>query len=145
MNTTQLVKVNVYELVREADAMGLSEKQAMIYIQASGESVGKGAYYKYRIRIKKRKKEALFHLAKNLPEVHIDQINSLKIVRKKLYMTFLTAKDSKDLTDLARAIAEIERQISDYNGWTQVITEDTLKKFGKKIEAEAEPTPIIFT
>jgi len=132
----EVVQISKYDLVREADAMQLNEREAFVYIRNSGETISRKTYFIYKKKIKARKRQSIYDIAKCLPEVHIDQIESLKIVRKKLYMAFLSATDPKELTDLSRAIAEIERQISDYNGWTQVITEDTLKKFGVEIEAE---------
>lgn len=140
----ELGQISKYDLVKEADAMDLNEKEALVYVRNSGETIDRKTYFVYKKKIKLRKRQAIYNIAKCLPEVHLDQITSLKIVRKKLYMAFLSAKEARELTDLSRAITEIERQISDYNGWTQVITEDTLKKFGNEI-AETETPANLFT
>jgi hypothetical protein len=134
-------KQNAYLLVQEADTIGLSEKEAMVYLKNSGESMDRVTYFKYKKRVKDRKQQMLFHVAQHLPDVHITQISTLQMVRKKLLLTFLALGkdvDPKVLGDLSSKIIEVERAISDYNGWTQTITEDTLAKFGADIN-EAEP------
>jgi hypothetical protein len=126
-------KQNAYLLVQEADTIGLSEKEAMVYLKNSGESMDRVTYFKYKKRVKDRKQKMLFHVAQHLPDVHITQISTLQMVRKKLLLTFLALGkdvDPKVLGDLSSKIIEVERAISDYNGWTQTITEDTLAKFG---------------
>ena len=108
----EVVQISKYDLVKEADAMDLNEKEAFTYIRNSGESISRKTYFVYKKKILARKKEALYNIAKYLPEVHLDQISSLKIVRKKLYMAFLSATDPKELTDLSRAI--LMRQPDNY-------------------------------
>jgi hypothetical protein len=136
------VQMQQYQVVAEADTIGLTEAESMKYFEANGVQVSHAQYYILLKRIRARKTNAVRFVAKNLPEVHITQIESLKLIRKKLFTKFLGEKNNKVLCELARTISEIERQISEYNGWTQKITEETLKKFGTTEKEEPEE-PII--
>ncbi len=137
METAQIPN---YQLVHEADTIGLNEKESFLYFKATIQqqtSIGSKprkimstkTYYTYKKKIKERKQEMLFTLAKDLPEIHITQISSLQLVRKKIFMKFLSEGNSKNLCELAKTIVEIERAIAEWNGWTQKISEETLKRF----------------
>ena len=138
--------INYYQLVQEADAISLTEKEAFIYFKSSlgldqnaDDVMSRGTYYNYLKRVKDDKKEMVFTVAKDLPGIHITQITSLQIVRKKLMITFLSTTSPKLLCDLSRAIVEVERAIAEWNGWTQKITEETLRKFEHTAEKTEEP------
>lgn len=150
MKTTEIPN---YQLVQEADTIGLNEKESFVYFHATinqqtlpgskpRKIMSETTYYIYKKKIKKRKGEMLFTLAKDLPEIHITQIESLKLMRKILYMRFLSEKSNKIICDLAKTIVEIERAIAEWNGWTQKISEETLKQF-EHTNKEATEEPII--
>jgi len=129
--------ISNYQLVHEADTIGLNEKEAFLYFKGSLRTpddpepklMDRSTYYNYLKRVRERKKEMLFTLAKYLPEAHIDQIESLKLIRLRLFKQFLSEKSTKLLCDLAKTLVDVERAISEYNGWTQKISEETLKNF----------------
>lgn len=131
-----------YQLVQESDTIDLTEAEAMKYFEAHHCEISHGTYYTLLKRIRARKEDMVRYVAKNLPTVHITQIESLRLMRKRLYMKFLTETDTKKQCELARTILEIETKISEYNGWTQKITEETLTKFGATTETKQEE-PII--
>ncbi len=138
-------QINYYQLVQESDAIGLSERDSYTYfrsslgLDANAEVMDRTTYYKYLKKVRDRKKEMVFTVAKNLPDIHITQITSLQVVRKKLMITFLSTGSPKLLCDLSRAIVEVERAIAEWNGWTQKITEETLKQFEHTAEKIEEP------
>lgn len=140
---TQLI--SNYQLVQDVDTIGLTEPEAFKYFAAAlgPDKDGKPAklmdrttYYKNLKRVKEHKKEMLFTLAKHLPEAHVTQIESLRLIRKRLFSKFLSESSTKLLCELARTLVEIERAISEYNGWTQKLSEETLKQFGSTKEEE---------
>lgn len=147
------IEIPNYQLVHEADTIGLNEKESFLYFKATIEQqtplgskprkmMSAKTYYNHKKKIKERKQEMLFTLAKDLPEIHITQISSLQLVRKKIFMKFLSEGNSKNLCELAKTIVEIERAISEYNGWTQKISEETLKRFehtDQKQKQESSP------
>jgi len=133
-----------YQLVQESMTIGLNEAESMKYFGANGITMSRGTYYKFTKRIKARRTKAVFYVAKNLPEVHIAQIDSLKLLRKKLFTRFLGAQSNKELCQLAETIVMIERTVSEYNGWTQKISEDTMKRFDAAGQEE-EKEPTLFT
>jgi len=144
----ETLQISNYQLVQESDTIGLSEKESFLYFKASltPDATGKKpqlmdrtTYYRLLARIKKRKQEMLFTLAKHLPDAHITQIESLKLIRKKLFLKFLSEGNTRLLCDLAKTLIEVERAISEYNGWTQRISEETLKTFGI---TEEEPSAL---
>lgn len=139
----QVPPVSKYDLVREADAMELSEQDAFKYIQSHGEVIGRDTYYKYKKRVQARKRQSLFHVAKNLPEVHITQIEALKLLKKKNYSALLATADPFEIVALSKSILEIERTISEYNGWTQKLSEESIKKYGQP-ETQETTVPITF-
>ena len=141
-----------YQLVQETDTIGLNEKESFLYFKATIQQqtppgtkprkmISKRTYYNYKKEIKDKKQEMLFTLAKDLPEAHITQISSLQLVRKKIFMKFLSEGNSKNLCELAKTIVEIERAISEYNGWTQKITEETLKRFEHTDQGQKQKPP----
>ncbi len=136
-------QIDYYQLVQEADAIGLTEKEAFRYFrgtlqlkEADPDAMDRSTYFKYLNRVKERKKELLFTLAKHLPEIHITQITAIQIVRKRLYSVFLSEKSTKLMCEVAKTIIDVERAISEYNGWTQRISEETLKQFVSTEKAE---------
>ncbi len=129
-------QIDYYQLVQEADAIGLTEKEAFLYFRGSlrtpkdaPDPMERTTYFKYLRRVKDRKKDMIFNLAKHLPEVHVTQITSISIIRKRLYTVFLSTESPKLMCEIAKTIVDVERAISEYNGWTQKITEETLKQF----------------
>ncbi len=137
MKTTEIPN---YQLVQESDTIGLNEKESFLYFNATvnqqtppgskpRKMMSSKTYYTYKKKIKERKKEMVFTIAKELPEIHITQISSLQLLRKQLFLRFLSEKSNKVICDLARTIVEIERAIAEWNGWTQKISEETLKQF----------------
>ena len=150
MKTTEIPN---YQLVHEADTIGLNEKESFLYFKATiqqqtpigskpRKTMSTKTYYTYKKKIKERKQEMLFTLAKDLPEAHITQISSLQLVRKKIFMKFLSEGNSKNLCELAKTIVEIERAISEYNGWTQKISEETLKRFEHTSQEQKQESPL---
>ncbi len=150
MKTTEIPN---YQLVHEADTIGLNEKESFLYFKATIQQqtplgskpkkmMSAKTYYNYKRKIKDRKQEMLFTLAKDLPEAHITQISSLQLVRKKIFMKFLSEGNSKNLCELAKTIVEIERAISEYNGWTQKISEETLKRFEHTDQGQKQESPL---
>ena len=144
METAQIPN---YQLVHEADTIGLNEKEAFLYFQATIKQqtppgskprkiMSTKTYYTYKKKIKERKQEMVFTIAKDLPEIHITQISSLQLIRKQLYMKFLSEGNSRNLCELAKTLIEIERAIAEWNGWTQKISEETLKRFEHTAEKE---------
>jgi len=140
-------QIDYYQLVQESDAIGLNEKEAFRYFRGvlhtkpdAPDPMERGTYFKYKTRVKERKKELLFTLAKHLPEVHVTQITALQIVKKRLYSVFLSTESPKLMCDIAKTIIDIERAISEYNGWTQRISEETLKQF---VSTEKTEQPVI--
>lgn len=131
-----------YQLVQESMTIGLNELEAMKYFEANRVEISRTQYYRLTKRIKSRRTKAVFFIAKNLPEVHIAQIDSLQLLRKKLFTRFLGEKNNKILCELAQTIISIERTISEYNGWTQKISEDTMKQFDGAEQAEEEKPPL---
>jgi len=133
---TQLI--SNYDLVHDADTIGLNEPEAYRYFASALGPTKEGkprklmdrtTYYKNLKRVKEHKQQMLFTLAKTLPEVHVTQIESLRMIRKRLFSVFLSEKSTKLMCDVAKTIVEVERAISEYNGWTQKITEETVKRF----------------
>lgn len=130
--------ISNYQLVQDVDTIGLTEPEAYKYFAAAlgpdkqgkpSKLMDRSTYYKILKRVKEHKKEMLFTLAKHLPETHITQIESLRLIRKRLFSKFLSESSTKLLCELAKTLVEIERAISEYNGWTQKISEETLKRF----------------
>jgi len=136
-------QIDYYQLVQESDAIGLNEKEAFRYFRGvlhtkpeAPDPMERTTYFKYLKRVRERKNELLFTLAKHLPEVHVTQITALQIVKKRLYSVFLAEKSTKLMCEVAKTIVDVERAISEYNGWTQRISEETLKQFGSTEKAE---------
>ncbi len=127
-----------YNLVVDCNTIGLNEAEAEIYLKANKVDISRSQYYKLLARCRKAKKNAVWTIAKYLPEHHITQIRSLRMVRKHLLTKFLGETNGIVLGQLAKTIIEIERAISEYNGWTQRISEETLKKYA----GTEEETPI---
>ena len=138
------IEISRYELVKEADAIGLSEKDAMLYFKGSGTEISRVNYFKLKKRVNERKRDMLFIVAKHLPEVHITQITSLQIIKKKVFTALLSTSDPFEIVALAKSLIEIERVISEYNGWTQKLTEETLKKYGQPENKKQTTVPISF-
>jgi len=130
-------QIGNYQLVQEADVIGLNEKEALLYFKGALRTkeipdppvMDRATYHRLLTRIKIRRKEMVFTIAKYLPEVHVKQIDSLQFVRKKLFLRLINENDTKLVCDLSKAIVDVERAIAEWNGWTQRITEETLKKF----------------
>ena len=144
------IEIPNYQLVHEADTIGLNEKDAFVYFRATiaqqtppgskpRKMMSETTYYIYKKKIKARKMEMVYTVAKDLPEIHITQISSLQLIRKTVYMKFLSEGNSRNLCELAKTLVELERAIAEWNGWTQKITEETLKKFEHTAEKTEEP------
>lgn len=142
VSTVQIAQVSSYQLTLECDAIGLSEVEAEKYFDGNHAKFVRNTYFKDRLRIKERKKQMLFTVAKHLPEVHITQINSLHIIKKKVYSAFLKTGEPFEIVALAKSLIEIERVISEYNGWTQKLSEETLEKYGQ--QTEEQPVSVTF-
>lgn len=139
----ELGQISKYELVKEADAIGLSEKDTMKYFAGNGETIDRNTYFKYKKRIQARKRDMLFTIAKHLPEVHVTQITAIHVIKKKVFTMLLASGDPFEVVALAKTLLDIERVISEYNGWTQKLTEATLKEYGKP-KTEEPIIPIAF-
>ena len=133
----ELGQISKYDLVREADAMGLSEKDTMKYFKSHNETIDRKTYFVYKKKVKQRKRDMVFYVAKNLPDVHITQIEAMQILKKKNFSALLATADPFEIAALTKTILEIERTISEYNGWTQKLSEETIKKFGPTETQEA--------
>jgi len=138
----ELGQISKYELVKEADAMGLSEKEAMKYFYGNEQTViGRDNYFKLKKRVQIRKRKMVFTIARFLPEVHVTQISSLQLIKKKVYSALMATGDPFEIVALAKQLIEIERTISEYNGWTQKLTEETLAKYGNQTEEQSVSIP----
>ena len=147
MKTTEIPN---YQLVQESDTIGLNEKESFLYFKSTiaqqtplgskpRKIMSSKTYYVYKKRIKDRKQEMVFTIAKDLPEIHITQISSLQLIRKTVFRKFLSEDNSHNLSELAKTLIELERAIAEWNGWTQKITEETLKRFEHTAETTKEP------
>lgn len=133
----ETVQITNYDLVHDADTIGLTEIEAFKYFKAvlatpqnqDPKVMDRKTYFVIKKRVKEHKVEMLFTLAKELPEVHVTQISSLQLIRKRLFSKFLSESSTKLMCELAKTIVDVERAISEYNGWTQKISEETIKKF----------------
>lgn len=130
------VQISTYQLTLECDAMGLSEVEAQKYFAGNDAPFVRNSYFKERKRVKARKRKMIFTIARHLPEVHVTQISALQVIRKKVFSALLSTKDPFAIVALAKQLIEIERTISEYNGWTQKLTEETLEKYGKPKDIE---------
>lgn len=129
-------------LVVTTKVMRLSEKEALAYMEEHGHKISRDKYYRILGRVSTETRKRLFEICKNFKERHMQRIDELETIRRKLWEVFRSAEDENVKLRALKQLTDIQPYISAYDESTAGVIEEVIKNFGKDHE---DQTPSLST
>ena len=129
-------------LVVAAKVMRLSEKEALAYMEEHSHKISRDKYYRILGRVSSETRKRLFEICKNFKERHMQRIDELETIRRKLWEVFRSTEDENVKLRALKQLTDIQPYISAYDESTAGVIEEVIKNFGKDHE---DQTPSLST
>ena len=129
-------------LVVATKVMRLSEKEALAYMEEHYHKISREKYYRILGRVSSETRKRLFEICKNFKERHMQRIDELETIRRKLWEVFRSTEDENVKLRALKQLTDIQPYISAYDESTAGVIEEVIKNFGKDHE---DQTPSLST
>ena len=125
LNATEL-------MVLSTKVMRFDEQESLAYLKTRGATMDRSTYYRILGRIDAKTRERLYHIAKNLKDIHLDKIDELYHIKDELWENYHREAEPMNRTRILHEIKEILPYLSAYEEATQGLIEESVRLFGKE-------------
>ena len=118
-------------------AMGLSEKEALAYLERKETKIDRRKYYRILGTLEVKALERLYEIAKNFKQLHLDRLDKFRTIEKNMWEQYEREQDATKKVIILNSIADIQFPISQLIEVTKEILEENAVKQTKEILSTA--------
>lgn len=133
LNATEMEVITAQVVTETTD-------DALVYLKDHDQEMHRSTYYRTLARLDVEVPKRLFDIAKNGKKRHMQRIDEIETIRKKLWKIHNEATDNNVKLRALRQLTALQPWISAYDESTASVIREVIKNFGQEIPESQTPS-----